>query len=294
MLQASKQKDIRGDLSITNNLQQYRSWDIETASPIQALAETAFFVSPSQVPLPEISDLLNLVKLKLIEGAIEGTMIESLNDVRQFARLLLTTENLSLMIAGLVALDYERSAYRYYVDERGLIASLWSPVDRNITRRAHRALLGGRAYLHAWTKPELLEANFLGASLPPGFCAIANEAFPIEYSLRPALASQWPLERDFRPEYATLDRIFERAKKSCRLRYLKALSERGQFAREIPGPAVLNRLPYWRRIFALKASLANVTGLDAYADGRAPGAPVPLSPSRTVDTATEPTAETAQ
>lgn len=252
------------DLSLFSNLYQYDHWDLEIDSPIAQLSDQIQFVPPPKLPIPETNDLLALVKLRLMRGAFDRDFMNALKDVRALARLMLTTEHTQVMLAALAVLDYERFAFRFYVDRFDLPRDSWIPVDRNLTRRAYRAAAATQAYLHLWTDPKILEEVFLSDWEPFGFCSAANEAFPAEFALRPLLEPRWPLEMNLQSEYDRLDRIFERARKTCRLRYLSKLVDNRAIHTRVPGPAILVRLPYARRIFGLRSSVLNFQGFSSY------------------------------
>lgn len=264
---AEKKRKITADLSFFSGLSAFNVWDIEENSPIAGLAKSATFVPPSKLPIPETSDLLSASKLRLLQGAYAKKPLEALQDVRQLANLLMTTENLELVLAGLAVLDHERRGYNFFVQQKLLPAGSWQPIERNVTRRAQRALLAAPSYLRVWTDPELMTTSF-GDTPPPGVCAIANEAFPLEFSLRPMLEPKLPFERDLRDGYARLDKIYENTKSRCRIRYLRRLVESERFA-EVPGLFLLNRLPYSRKVFGMRLSTANFGGFEAYSQAEA-------------------------
>ena len=259
-----KARTAKADLSFFMGLGQFDYWDIETHSPIEELAARNIFVPPPELPVPEVSDLLAAAKLRLMRGALDKEAMTALQDVRNLARLLLTTENMNLVLAGIAILDDERKAYRYFVDHQGLSESAWIPIDRNTTRRAYRAILATRGYLRIWTRPDTMDEIYLKGAEPVGLCAAANEAFPQTFALAPVLKPHWPLEFDLRDEYAKLDQVLDRSRSSCRLKYLSALIETENFATELPGPFLLNRLPYSRKIFGLRTSVNRFSGFDAY------------------------------
>lgn len=267
MRKSARAANMKVDLSIFTGLGRFDYWDIEGDSPISDLAEQRVFAPPDQLPVPDVADLLAASKLRLMMGAVNGEQdyISALSDVRQLAQLLLTTENQQLMIAGLAALDVERAAYRYFVDEKNLVPSAWLPIDRNLLRRAHRAILATRGFLHLWTDPEILEKVYLKDQAPIGFCSAINEAMPIEFALRRRLEPQWPLEISLRREYAKLDAIYRKARAQCRLRYLGELVATNALRPPTPGPLVLKALPYSRKVFALRTSVLNFRGFNEYA-----------------------------
>ena len=264
MEKSFKARRMKADLSFFDHLRNFDHWNIEIGSPIEDLTKAHLFIPPVRLPIPEVSDLLAAAKLRLMQGDINKDSLKALSDVRELARLLLTTESMQMVLAGLAILDEERMAYRHFVDKGVLESTAWSPVDRNITRRARRAILATREFLHLWTPEASIKEIFLGVNLPPGFCAAANEAFPINYSLRPLLEPRLIFELSLRNEYTIIDSVFERAQSGCRLRYLKGLAEADAFDIDIPAPLVLSRIPYSRKVFALRLSVLNFGGFDAY------------------------------
>jgi hypothetical protein len=264
MIHHARAKNMKADLSFFADLGKFDYWDIENHSPIADLIEKKEFVPPPSLPIPEVWDLLDATRLRLMMGAVNRDLLPALKDARFLSKLLLTTENLQLTLAGLTVLDEERKAYRYYVDNLGLPAGAWTPVDRNTTRRANRAILATRGYLRLWTRPQFLQEMFNDDFRAPGLCSAANEAYPLEFSLRPVLEPHVPLELDLRPQYKVLDTIFAHIENECRMKYLKALVHGGSFNTSMPGPLVINRVPYSRKIFGLRLSAANFDGFDAY------------------------------
>jgi hypothetical protein len=261
----AKGRALGGDLSIFKDLSTYDHWDIERESPISELAAKQTFVPPTRLPIPDVSDLTTVVKLRLIDGGLRRDFLPALRDVRALAQLMMTTENLQLVLSGIVMLDHERQAFDYYAKELKWQTTEWMPVDREITRRAHRAVLATRGYLRLWTKPSRLQAYFLGDTTPVGFCAAVNEALPFDYALRRVLEPQLPFEMSTQEEYARLDRILLKARTKCRLRYLTKLSERGRFHVPVPGPFLLSHLPYSRKIFGMRVSASELGGFTDYA-----------------------------
>jgi hypothetical protein len=250
---------LEADLSFFDEVFKFDHWDLENASPIADLTQADRFVPPPSLPIPEVNDLLAAAKLRLMHGAMERKALKALEEVRQFARLLMTTENMHLVLAGISILDDERFAYRYYVNTGLLHGMAWMPIDRNTTLRAHRSILANRNFLRLWTDPDITRRLYLEGPLPVGSCAVMNEALPLEFALRKNLEPQLPLELDLRDEYKRLDEILSRAQSTCRLRYLTQLARTKNFRVEIPGPLFLNHLPYTRKVFGLRLSSLSFT-----------------------------------
>lgn len=262
---------LKADLSFFKELARYDHWDVEVASPIADLTAAGEFVPPERLPIPDVSDLLALAKLRLMSGATPAkaedtnpASLVALREVRQLARLLLTTENLQLVLTGLALLDDERSAYRHYVDNGFLIADLWTPVDRNVTRRARRAIKATREFLYVWTDAAIIKQFYLAPPFPPGYCAAVNEALPTDESLRSLLKPQLPFEIDLRENFGRLASVFNAGKVTCRWRYLSALKKKAGFSADVPAPLFLSRWPYSRKVFGLRLSVIHFGGFDGY------------------------------
>lgn len=259
-------KHLKGDLSIFTALDRFDYWDIESNSPIAELASKSIYVAPSMLPFPDIQDFLSLAKLRLMRAALNGAddFIPALSDVRSLANLLLTTENQQLVLTGLALLDTERFAYSYFVKDRKMPAASWVPIEAEPNRIAHRAILATRGFLHLWTPKETLELIFLKGTPPIGLCAALNEALPLEFALRRVLEPQLPFEIRLSDEFSTLDDIYRRGHSHCRLRYLSEMVARAAFAMRVPGPFILNHLPWARKVFALRLSVYAFRGFGAY------------------------------
>lgn len=260
----AKGRPLEADLSLFSKLSNFDHWDLERESPVSDLASKNQFVPPTRLPIPDITDLMTLTKLRLIDGGLRADYLNALRDVRALAQLMMTTENLQLVLAGIVALDHERRAFEYYKTERGWKTDEWIPVDRNITRRAHRAVLATRGYLRLWTKAPTLQKIFLSDDAPVGFCASVNEALPFEFAIRPVLEPQLPFELNTQEEYARLDRIFLKARTRCRLRYLTKMVAADEIHVSIPGAWPLTYLPYTRKIFGMRTSTADLSAFAGY------------------------------
>jgi hypothetical protein len=260
----SRLEQMPADLSLFKDLARFDFWDLESASPIATLTARAKFVPPSDLPIPDPEDLIALSKLRLMTAVTEESPVDALKQVHQLGLLLLTTENSQMIATGLAVLEDEINAYHYLVHGKYLAPQLWTPLDPLLIRRARRVAYATRGYLHLWTPKEMLKTIFLSEKEPPGFCAAMNDALPLEFSLRPFLEPHLPFERDFSSEYAELDAIVRRARTSCRLHYFGQIFDQGKIQGTLPGPRLLNHLPFWRKLFALKSSVYNFTGFELY------------------------------
>ncbi len=261
---ASLLKNRKLDFSLLKNLSQYDYWDLEKQSPIDVLINDGRLIPPDFLPAPGTLNLLVMVKLRLALGAQKKEPLTALHEVRSLAQLLLTTENLHLMLSGLSLLDTERIALNYY-HEHGLVSEdAWQPISRTITRRASRAINATRGYLKVWTDPKILNEFFLNAKEPIGFCAAVNQELPKILALRSRLEPQWPFERRYQAPYVLIDQITERAFATCRLRYVKKMIELKRFASDYPLPGLLTTFPYLRKVFSARIATLPFLGFEGY------------------------------
>ena len=255
----------RPDFSILKDAMRFDGWNLETNSPIAALAARREYVPPSTLPSPDGMEFIGLIKLRLLKAMDDGEWIPALREARHAAELMWSTESLQLQLAALSALDSERRAYRHYVEQNMIDEADWKPIDRMVTRRAGRALLATRGYLRLLTPEDAFAKVFFDDRRAPiGLCAAANEAFPIEWSLKPLLDGAWPGEKDLRPNYARLDRAWQKTRELCRVIYLKALYEGKTFDPELPVPALFRAVPWSRQLFGLKLATLNFVGFEGY------------------------------
>ncbi len=261
---ASLLQNAKLDFSIFKTLSQFDFWDLEKQSPIGDLISSGRLIPPEFQPAPGTLNLLVLVKLRLATGVQKKEPLTALHEVRSLAKLLLTTENLHLVLSGLAVLDTERIALNYYVEHGLLAEDAWQPVSGAITRRASRAIGAARGYLKIWTDPKLLNEFFLSQEEPVGFCAAVNQEFPKILALRSRLEPQLPFERRYTEPYAVVDQISKRAFAKCRIRYLKKMVELDRFRTDYPLPGLLTTVPYLRKVFSARIATLPFLGFEGY------------------------------
>ncbi len=252
------------NLGFLSTLSRFDYWDIETRSPISELMAHHKFVPPNELPVPDPLDLISIAKLRLLASASESSVKPGLHDVRELARLMLTTENSQLITAGLSILEDERLAYFYYLKKAKIKQDDWTPIGGKLLSEARRAFDGTEGFLHLWTQDSTLDELFLKHGVPVGFCSALNNQIPAVMSLRDYLEPHLPFELDYRNEYRKFDEIMKRAKTNCRLRYLTELIRTDNFPAILPGFRLMNGAPYWRKLFALRALLADFSNFESY------------------------------
>lgn len=258
-------RSAKADFSILKAMLTFDRWDIESEGPIAELAKDVRFVPPSRLPSPDTIEIMALVKLRLVTSIESDEELEALRETRQAAKLLFSSESLQLQLAALSLLDVERRAYRRFVETNEIEDETWRPIERSVVRRAARALWATRGYLRLLTPVDVFQSALLDPKREPlGLCAAANEAYPVELSLKPLLDGAWPGEHDYSENYQMLDRALERALGSCRLRYLSALIKGNRFDSDLPVPALFARLPWSRQMFGARLGSLNFLGFESY------------------------------
>lgn len=89
----------------------------------------------ADAPYPNFIELIDAAKVHLLQGARAGTLPQAARDVRQLARLCLTTESLLGAMVGLALAGHERHAYEWAV-AHGVDVGDWTPVDAARLERA--------------------------------------------------------------------------------------------------------------------------------------------------------------
>jgi hypothetical protein len=201
----SKEVDLSGvDLGWLKELSTYGYWDLEGAgSPLAALP-----FSPLDEPLPNFGDLQNAARARLMRGLNDGTAGEAAGEVRELARLCLTTDTLIGVMVGTSMLGMEHKAYDEAV-RRGQDTLGWTPVTDADAEALKRALWAAQA------PGTLLSAGTLSsAQLPVGQCVALRENLGLAWFLKGYLQEELP-ER-----YAALTKALDQS--PCRLTRARA------------------------------------------------------------------------
>jgi hypothetical protein len=209
------------DLSWMSELSRLSAWDLE--GPASPLATAPY--APMTEPIPQFQELQAIAKVRLLQGLRGGDPRPAAAEVRELARLCLTTENLVGAMVGVAVLLIEARAHEAAVT-RGLDVSGWRPVDE-----ARRQSLT-RVYWAANVPYTLLAtgraASFTSSpAMPIGRCVALREALGLAQFARPYAETLLP-ER-----YAALTKAL--AENPCRLRRARAAWASPDGAGQMPG-----------------------------------------------------------
>ena len=174
--------DLTGaDLSWMAQLRHFGFWDLEgEGSPIRDLPW-----APFTEPLPNFIDLQGLAKARLAQGLVAGSTVEAASEVRELARLCMSTENLVGEMLGVALLGIERRA-RDEALRRPRVVDGWTAVSEEDQQALRRVL---------WVAParfSLLAASFADTPRPLGECAGLQESLGMAYLLRGYLYDELP------------------------------------------------------------------------------------------------------
>lgn len=120
------------DTSMLARVHEFDHWELTGAgSPLTPAATW----TAGDAPLPQFIQLIAAAKVHLVQGARAGTLREAAKDVRQLARLCLTTESLLGAMVGLALAGQERRAHEWAL-AHGVDVGDWTPVDAARVERA--------------------------------------------------------------------------------------------------------------------------------------------------------------
>ena len=158
-------------------------------------------------PIPEFTDLQVQAKVHLLAGLKAGSAVQAGKDVRELARLCLSSETLIGEMVGTALLGTERHGFEAAV-ERGQDVTGWSPISEADQKSLTRLLWAAQA------PSTLLAIGALSTwRVAVGECAAMREGFGQAFFLRGYLQDQLP-ER-----YASMGTTLESS--GCRLRRLR-------------------------------------------------------------------------
>ena len=192
------------DLAWMSQLEHFGFWDLEGPDspghdlPFEPVTET----------IPNFVDAQLLGKLRLAQGLQSGGPVRAAAEVRQLARLCLSSESLVGEMIGVALLGIERRVHEEAV-RRGLPVDGWTPISEEDQASLQRVL---------WVAPasfDLLASEALAARRPAiGDCAGLREGLNLAFYLDGYLREELPAR------YESLGRAL--ADPRCRLRRLRA------------------------------------------------------------------------
>ncbi len=252
------------DLGILDTLKDYDYWNIEENSPIQKIISTGKFLHPAELPLPNNIELIHLAKLSLLRGLNDNDLEPQLRKVRHFARILLNSQNIILITAGLSILHAEREAYLFHIENLNRPDfEDWDIIEQSELKRIHRYIWALRGYFRVWSKTEQMQQIVERAKDNFGFCAALNDAIPFAMSFKPYLQYKIPYEMDYSKNYSFFEELGESYSGTCRFAYVNHSIEHPP--RSIKkGRSLFHLLPFFRRLVGLQLNLVPRPDFDGY------------------------------
>jgi hypothetical protein len=131
------------DTSMLSRVHEFDHWELRGAgSPLTPAATW----TAANAPRPQFIQLVWAAKVHLVKSARGGMLREAAQDVRQLARLCLTTESLLGAMAGLTLLGLERSAHEWATSHSVDVGD-WTPVDAARVERAEAVMMAAPVLL---------------------------------------------------------------------------------------------------------------------------------------------------
>jgi hypothetical protein len=224
---------------IFNRVQTFSRWSVRKTLTLNPQMDPAEFIVASQVYIAN-SYYTN-----------PNLLVDTLAKVRHMASLLLSSENLNFKLAGLSLLEKEKELLDFMVYKKMPLNGSWEIIPKSQLNRYRKFLYKTYDYLSFLTNPRTLSQLFIKNSLPPGFCSIYHERWPFNQWIRSFLEPQFPFEPSFTDHFQVFAKIKKKAIKNCHSvkELLTTNTSIGMKA----------RIPYYRRIFALKILLDSTT-----------------------------------
>lgn len=198
--------DVDGvDLGWMSSLQGFGHWDLEgPGSPLDSRP-----LDPLAEPAPRFIELQDIARVRLAQGLRTGDARAAARDVRELARLALTTESLVGVLAGSSLLAIEARAHDEASRRSPAAVEGWTPISAD-----DRAAL--RRLLYAAPAPFMMVATppLASHSVVVGSCAGLREGLITAGLARPFV------EDDFADRYASLSSSLSSS--GCRLTRMRA------------------------------------------------------------------------
>lgn len=221
-----------------SHLDAFDGWDIFSTGPLSDLQLEATDPRPFQMgwvlPQPKFRDFQVWAKLRLMKGIQEKNFNRAQNEVRQFGRLLLTTQSLFGNLAALAVFQAEIDAVRHL---DGVRPALYSHALYSIEqlRTLRRTLIAFGSFIHPWVSVEKLYEIKSKASV--GYCSALVEAFQSALISRALTLASYPTY------YSWLGNEFQKGA-PCRLSAFQELWKYGPLQDEL----------YWKTVMLENSS----------------------------------------
>ncbi len=209
----------------------YSHWELSESPNVKAMFEKAknrevmFLNYQAAFPLPELRDLVNHAKLRLMKAMAQKELPVALAETRHLARLFYSTETLYGALMSVAMLGTERVAYEYGVARKMISAGDWKPIPIDLHGKMKRAILGAWGFYGYWAEPEQVRRTLGSPNAPVGKCAAIREGTTYASALREHLYPQFPLEKNYQEVYDELKTVALDPANGCRLRDVKAYWE---------------------------------------------------------------------
>lgn len=172
-------------------------------------------------------------------------IIISLEQTRNLSKVLLSTQILNFKLAGLSLLEKEKDLINFMIRRKISGAENWTTISQQEIKRFRNFLDSTNSFLNLITPETVLNDVFLKDDLPVGSCALYNQKKDFLAHIQVFLTPLFPFEPSFQDNIRVFDKIKATSLTSCQATPLRPL----------PKASYIQHIPYYRRIFAVKALL---------------------------------------
>lgn len=199
-------------------LRQYDHWDVSRSHTFSCAFQR--LQDPAHLPEPHFSGLVRWAKLRLVHGVKKQDLGGALFETRALGSLLLTTETVAGLSAGLRIFELQSHLHRFLSSTRKVkrLPSSWKPESVEDMARMQDILGELGAVVHFLTPGSFLGEVFSDPkSLALVKCAALGSGLPRVVQARAELA-------EFHPSvFSTIDQILTGNREFCRLAHLRDL-----------------------------------------------------------------------
>ena len=208
------------DTSWIGDLEPYDHWEWYRNSLTDTLIRDDPNLRALSFPHPESSALLIHARIHLARAAIQNDLERAIVQLRHLAHLTQSTETLVGTMVALGIFGFEADLHATLAELGDLPAFDWLVFDKNERLRLRRYVWSLDDLVSIFAPPEAItRVTDLNV---PGLCISLSKGIDDAAFSRVLFAPHFPLEDDYRPNYAVLDAAMEATEGRCRLTHVRA------------------------------------------------------------------------
>lgn len=207
------------DFSWMRELSRYGHWDLFSVGPAQVALSNK---QPDdidlfhEIPEPHWTEVLAVANARLALGARTNDLEQAVQEVRQLARLVYSTEVSSGVFTGVAILGAE-TTLRAKLKRLGATEGLPPAIPESTLNAACRALRAYGAFFVPEAPAESRERFFRQPEFHFARCPALADGADESSFLRGMLETPALFDRDYRPDYVALGALLEALRPGCRV-----------------------------------------------------------------------------